>query len=404
MREKVGAIEMMMMMSLSAEAADTLKKQFTLLLEAAGKGLSETIGLKVGLQPLDFVDNPQLADVPDLFEAEAPLLAHTTVREGGGLKLPLSLLLKSQQAKVLANYMLGGSGVSNENPLSAMEQSAAGEAVNQMMNVAFAKLSASFTKRVDVASSTVSPFKGEEQLAQMNPLLLNQSVYSVHGNFSLTDGSTTNTLDFVALLPLQWAESFVSLCSSSATVTTPAVVAQPEAPPLFDISGIMAPGTTLDSFKKAQQEAAISVGAIGAETENTASRGGASGRVSTPPSPNFNAHNPVQSSESVTVQPVQFGSLESSVPVNPSYDQSNLNLMLDIKINLHVELGRTSMNIKQILELGRGAVLELDRLAGEPVDLFANGKLIARGEVVVIDDNFGLRVTNIVSLQERLKV
>jgi flagellar motor switch protein FliN/FliY len=78
--------------------------------------------------------------------------------------------------------------------------------------------------------------------------------------------------------------------------------------------------------------------------------------------------------------------------------------MLDIKINLHVELGRTSMNIKEILELGRGTVLELDRLAGEPVDLFANGKLIARGEVVVIEDNFGLRVTNIVSPQERLKV
>jgi flagellar motor switch protein FliN len=67
-------------------------------------------------------------------------------------------------------------------------------------------------------------------------------------------------------------------------------------------------------------------------------------------------------------------------------------------------LGRTTMNIKEILELGRGTVLELDRLAGEPVDLFANGKLIARGEVVVIEDNFGLRVTNIVSLQERLKV
>ena len=123
-----------------------------------------------------------------------------------------------------------------------------------------------------------------------------------------------------------------------------------------------------------------------------------------PPPPNFSPHNPVQSGESVTVQPVQFGSLESSVPVSPAYDNSNLNLMLDIKINLHVELGRTTMNIKEILELGRGTVLELDRLAGEPVDLFANGKLIARGEVVVIEDNFGLRVTNIVSPQERLKV
>jgi len=402
---------MMMMMSLSAEDTDTLKKKLQLLLEEASKSLGDMIGLKIALQPLDFVDNAELADVPDFFEGEAPLLAHTKFREGGGLSLPFSMLLKSQQAKVLANYMLGGSGVSNENPLSEMEQSAVGEAVNQMMNGAFYKSSANFSKKVDVAASTVTPFEGEEQLATLNPLLLRQSVYSVHGNYTLSDGTTTDVLDFVILLPLEWAQSFVALFAV-AEEAPPAAAP----PPLFDISGIMAPGTTLDSFKTATpQPAAV---AAGAESQPAASApsvsfGGGGGNnaaslqqgsVSMPPPPNFSPHNPVQSSESVTVQPVQFGSLESSVPVSPAYDNSNLNLMLDIKINLHVELGRTSMNIKEILELGRGTVLELDRLAGEPVDLFANGKLIARGEVVVIEDNFGLRVTNIVSPQERLKV
>jgi flagellar motor switch protein FliN/FliY len=402
---------MMMMMSLSAEETDTLKKKLQLLLEEASKSLGDMIGLKIALQPLDFVDNAELADVPDFFEGEAPLLAHTKFREGGGLSLPFSMLLKSQQAKVLANYMLGGSGVSNENPLSEMEQSAVGEAVNQMMNGAFYKSSANFSKKVDVAASTVTPFEGEEQLSTLNPLLLRQSVYSVHGNYTLSDGTTTDVLDFVILLPLEWAQSFVALFAV-AEEAPPAAAP----PPLFDISGIMAPGTTLDSFKTATpQPAAV---AAGAESQPAASApsvsfGGGGGNnaaspqqgsVSMPPPPNFSPHNPVQSSESVTVQPVQFGSLESSVPVSPAYDNSNLNLMLDIKINLHVELGRTSMNIKEILELGRGTVLELDRLAGEPVDLFANGKLIARGEVVVIEDNFGLRVTNIVSPQERLKV
>ena len=70
---------------------------------------------------------------------------------------------------------------------------------------------------------------------------------------------------------------------------------------------------------------------------------------------------------------------------------------MDINLNLHVELGRTHLSIKNILELTRGSVVELDRVAGEAVDLYANGKLIARGEVVVIEDNFGLRVTSIVS-------
>ena len=135
----------MMMMSLSAEDTDTLKKKLQLLLEEASKSLGDMIGLKIALQPLDFVDNAELADVPDFFEGEAPLLAHTKFREGGGLSLPFSMLLKSQQAKVLANYMLGGSGVSNENPLSEMEQSAVGEAVNQMMNGAFYKSSANFS-------------------------------------------------------------------------------------------------------------------------------------------------------------------------------------------------------------------------------------------------------------------
>jgi flagellar motor switch protein FliN/FliY len=70
---------------------------------------------------------------------------------------------------------------------------------------------------------------------------------------------------------------------------------------------------------------------------------------------------------------------------------------------LTVELGRTKMYIKDILGLGEGSIIELDKLAGEPVDLLVNGKLIAKGEVVVIDENFGVRVTDIVSPTDRLK-
>lgn len=73
----------------------------------------------------------------------------------------------------------------------------------------------------------------------------------------------------------------------------------------------------------------------------------------------------------------------------------NLDLLLDVKMPLAVELGRTRMLIRDILELGPGSVIELDKAAGEPVDLLVNGKLIARGEVVVIDESFGLRITEI---------
>ncbi|HQI20442.1 MAG TPA: flagellar motor switch protein FliN, partial [Leptospiraceae bacterium] len=97
---------------------------------------------------------------------------------------------------------------------------------------------------------------------------------------------------------------------------------------------------------------------------------------------------------------VSFPSLSSSGagPLQP-----NMNLLLDVQMTLTVELGRTKMFIKDILGLGEGSIIELDKLAGEPVDLYVNDRLIARGEVVVIDENFGVRVTDIVSRAERLK-
>jgi flagellar motor switch protein FliN/FliY len=75
---------------------------------------------------------------------------------------------------------------------------------------------------------------------------------------------------------------------------------------------------------------------------------------------------------------------------------------MDVQLNLTVELGRTKQYVKDILGLGEGSIIELDKLAGEPVDLLVNNKLIAKGEVVVIDENFGVRVTDIVSPSERL--
>jgi flagellar motor switch protein FliN/FliY len=80
----------------------------------------------------------------------------------------------------------------------------------------------------------------------------------------------------------------------------------------------------------------------------------------------------------------------------------NIALLLDVPMRVTVELGRTKMTIKEILGLGEGSIIELDKLAGEPVDILVNDKLIAQGEVVVIDENFAVRVTKIVSPMERI--
>jgi len=77
-------------------------------------------------------------------------------------------------------------------------------------------------------------------------------------------------------------------------------------------------------------------------------------------------------------------------------------VLLDIPLQVVVELGHTEMPIQKILDLGPGSVVELNRLAGEPINILVNGKLIARGEVVVVDENFGVKITNIISPMERL--
>lgn len=99
------------------------------------------------------------------------------------------------------------------------------------------------------------------------------------------------------------------------------------------------------------------------------------------------------------VQSVQFPNLQSGMT---SQEQGNIGLLMDVYMEMTVELGRTKKLIKEILGIGEGTIIELDKLAGEPVDILVNHKLIAKGEVVVIDENFGVRVTEIVSPMERM--
>ena len=104
----------------------------------------------------------------------------------------------------------------------------------------------------------------------------------------------------------------------------------------------------------------------------------------------------------VTVQPVQFASFDEEENIHGK-ENRNLDLLMNVNLQMSVELGRTELPFKKVLELTRGSIISLDKLAGEPVELFANGKLVAFGEVVVIEDNFGLRITSIAAPEERLR-
>ncbi len=104
--------------------------------------------------------------------------------------------------------------------------------------------------------------------------------------------------------------------------------------------------------------------------------------------------------EEVVVQDVQFDQIQ---PQPSSGKANNMEILLDVNLPISVQLGKTSMTIQELLEVGPGSVIELDKMVGSPVEILANNKIIAQGEVVVVDENFGVRITSLISPTERIK-
>ena len=104
------------------------------------------------------------------------------------------------------------------------------------------------------------------------------------------------------------------------------------------------------------------------------------------------------------VERAKFNSIDTDEPLSvPSKEDSNLDLILDIPVTISMEIGRARISIRNLLQLNQGSVVELDRLAGEPMDVRVNGTLVAHGEVVVVNEKFGIRLTDVVSPAERVK-
>lgn len=93
----------------------------------------------------------------------------------------------------------------------------------------------------------------------------------------------------------------------------------------------------------------------------------------------------------------------SSNSLRSGASHENIGMLLDVELDVFIELGRTNLSIKRVLELAPGSIVELDRMAGEPVDLLVNDKVVAKGEVVVVDENFGIRIVSLVSAEDRIK-
>jgi flagellar motor switch protein FliN/FliY len=301
------------------------------------------------------------------------------------------LVIQQSDAAIIADLMLGGDGKNPSDMLGEIQLSAVQEAMNQMMGSAATSMSTIFSKKVDISPPTlhlldVKEGEGIDTLPEEDIL--------VKVSFRLKIGDLIDS-NIMQLLPLNFAKEMVQnlLNPSSANESLSDTIGREwgdpaqTAPPKAEISSpppISHPTEELQ-FNQSQQAAEQPTYAYSRAYQQGPQHFGMNAGI------NYQAK----------VQPVDFASFEPT-PLAET-EAKNLNMLLDIPLQVTVELGRTKRSVQDILNLSSGSIIELDKLAGEPVDILVNNKLIAKGEVVVIDENFGVRVTDIISQSDRLK-
>jgi flagellar motor switch protein FliN/FliY len=297
-----------------------------------------------------------------------------------------SLVIKTHDAQVIADLMLGGSGDVPPGELNEIHISAVQEAMNQMMGSSATSMSTIFNRFVNISPPGIDILDVDNGNG-VNSLPPDDEFINV--SFRLMIGDLIDST-IMQLLPISFAKQMVAtLMGSMEEEPAPALAAPASAPVQVVAAPAAVPPAAVSQPAAAVPPAAIP--SVYAQPEQQA-------YAMPPQGPNtYGQH----SNRNVNVQPIQFANFQGAPYVQA--DDTNLNLLLDIPLKVTVELGRTQKQIKDILELSQGSIIELDKLAGEPVDILVNNKLIAKGEVVVIDENFGVRVTDIVSQWDRMQ-
>lgn len=284
-------------------------------------------------------------------------------------------LMKAQDAAIISDIMLGGDGQDPKEVLSEIELSAVQEAMNQMMGSSATSMSTVFNKKVDISPPTVD-YEDIDELELVTEEIDEDDIL-VRILFNLKVGDLIDS-SIMQLIPLRFAKEMAKtlLGSAEGEAATTAEQEVLTSPPI-------------------SEEPKIDTGAMvnQVEMEQTTQP-----QIPVQPTePQFIGRTVDEQS---TVQVASFSEFED--PNLSAQGKQNLDLLLDIPLQVTVELGRTKQKVEDILELVPGSIVELDKLAGEPVDVLVNNKLIAKGEVVVIDENFGVRITDIISTKERL--
>ena len=314
------------------------------------------------------------------------------------------LAIQASDASIIADLMMGGDGLNPQEELTDIHMSAVGEAMNQMMGTVATSLSTMFNKKIDISPPKVNliDLGAEDKITD----LVNNDEPVVKTSFRMeVDGLIDS--EIMQILPLDVAKEMVSFLmgggaeaeAQEAPAPAPEPAPAPVAPEPAPVAAAPAPAPAASAPQPAAPQYAAppqppQYASPTQQPQCTAPPMGAQ-PVYAPPA---YANNVVSSG--VPVQNAQFAPLTNEpVEVNAA----NISLIQDVPLQVTVELGRTKKSIREILEFSTGSIIELDKLAGEPVDIHVNGQLTAKGEVVVIDENFGVRITEIVSPMERVQ-
>jgi len=269
------------------------------------------------------------------------------------------LILKEDDVKIITDLMMGGPGNINDEPLGELHLSAIGEAMNQMMGSAATSMSSMLNKKIDI-SPPVADLVDLSSEEKEKPSFVDDFVKI---SFDMKIGELIDS-QIMQLYPVDFAKDLYNQFIGSMTTETVQETATPQqaqpAQPAQPVPQAPQPAPQ-PTMQQAPQQAQ--------------------------PAPQ-----PV--AQTVNVAPASF------TPFSGEYEHNNqpenIGLIMDVPLEVTVELGRTKKSIKEILDFAPGAIIELNKIAGEPVDVLVNGKLVAKGEVVVIEESFGVRVSEIV--------
>ncbi len=318
------------------------------------------------------------------------------------------LVLKEHDVKVITDLMMGGDGTNTEGELGELHLSAISEAMNQMMGAAATSLSTLLQTVIDISPPESSLFDLTEVKdgKEISPFLGGTFV-KISFRMQIDDLVDSTIMQ---LYPIDFARKLVETFINTQMANIDEVTEKkPEQPENDTTAQIPAPGTDNQTqMNNTNLNGMNQMGNMGMNDMNQMNNMGMNG-MNQMGSMGMNGMNQMGNmgmnsmnqmgmmgmpGQNVNVQPAQFQSFSNDNMGTTG--QENIGLIKDVPLEVTVELGRTTKSISDILDFSPGTIIELDRIAGEPIDVLVNGKFVAKGEVVVIEESFGVRITEII--------